>query len=212
MILEEETFEKFGYYPSKLKSRSVKKILVKCDECGKVRISSKDAYRALCRSCGRRGSRSHRWKGGKVKAICRTCGKIFPVYPSKLKWGTKYCSRICARKKQKRPTHHTKPERIFEQICKKNNLPFKYVGDGSFWIERINPDFIETNGKNTAVEIFGDYWHSPLLNRKLGEKSTLTYRKRALKKHGWKLVVFWESDLKRVDAEQFVLLTLKSFL
>ena len=55
------------------------------------------------------------------------------------------------------------------------------------------------------MEIFGDYWHSPLLNRKLGEKSTLTYRKRALKEYGWKLIVFWESDLKREDAEQFVL-------
>ena len=110
-----------------------------------------------------------------------------------------------ARKHRKIPTHHTKPEVIFEQICKKHNLPFKYTGDGSFWIKNINPDFVECNGKKIAIEIFGDYWHSPLLNYRLKEDRTLSYRKKTLKKYGWKLIVFWESDLKRVDAEQFIL-------
>lgn len=114
-----------------------------------------------------------------------------------------------ARKHQKFPTHHTKPELIFEKICKKDNLPFKYTGDGSFWIENMNPDFVECNGKKIVVEIFGDYWHSPLLNRNLKEHGTLNYRKKILKKYGWKLIVFWETDLKREDAEAFVLTTLK---
>ena len=70
-----------------------------------------------------------------------------------------------ARKLQKHfPKHHTKPEVIFEEICKKYNLSFKYTGDGSFWIGKnpsINPDFVECNGKKIAVEIFS-YWHDPL--------------------------------------------------
>lgn len=114
-----------------------------------------------------------------------------------------------ARKHQKIPTHHTKPELIYEEICKKDHLPFRYTGDGSFWIGNINPDFVETNGKKIVVEIFGDYWHSPLLNWKLKEKGTLAYRKRILKEYGWKLIVFWETDLKREDAELFVLRELK---
>ena len=114
-----------------------------------------------------------------------------------------------ARKHRIFPKHHTKPELIFEEICKRRNLPFKYTGNGDFWIENINPDFIECNGKKIAIEVFGDYWHSPLLNSKLGERSTLTYRKRMLKKYGWKLIVFWETDLKREDAEQFVSSELK---
>ena len=108
-----------------------------------------------------------------------------------------------ARKHQ--PTHHTKPELIFEEICKKHNLPFKYTGNGDFWIENINPDFVDVNGKKIAVEVFGDYWHSPLLQWDLREDRTLDYRKKILKKYGWKLIVFWESDLKRKDVEQFVL-------
>jgi hypothetical protein len=56
MILEEETFSEFGYYPGELKPHSRKKILAACDECGKVRAIKKYAYHALCNSCARRGN------------------------------------------------------------------------------------------------------------------------------------------------------------
>lgn len=55
MILEEETFSEFGYYPGNLTNGSHKAILAKCDECGKIRKTSKNAYRELCRSCGHLG-------------------------------------------------------------------------------------------------------------------------------------------------------------
>lgn len=51
MILEEETFSKFGYYPKTLKSKSRKRILVKYDKCDKIREIRMDAYRGLCKSC-----------------------------------------------------------------------------------------------------------------------------------------------------------------
>lgn len=113
------------------------------------------------------------------------------------------------RKRQKIPTHHTKPELIFEEICKKYALPFKYTGDGCFWIQSINPDFVEVNGKKIAVEIFS-YWHDPLKRHcKVRYSATYEGRKRILKEYGWKLIVLWESDLLREDAEQFVLSSLK---
>ena len=55
MILEEETYEKFGYYPSELKPHSGKKILAACDGCSKVRILSNHDYRALCKPCAQKG-------------------------------------------------------------------------------------------------------------------------------------------------------------
>ena len=237
MILEEETFEKFGYYPGDLLPYSSKKIVVACDVCGKNRIANKGNYHPLCNSCANKGEKNPNWgkhhsdktrnkiskanegenhpfwgkhhtENSKERMSESTKGENHPFWGKHFSEETKEKIRK-ARKHRVFPKHHTKPERIFEEICKKNNLPFKYVGDGSFWIGNMNPDFVECNGKKIAVEIFGDYWHSRLLNWKLGEKSTLTYRKRALKKHGWKLAVFWESDLKRVDAEQFVLNILK---
>ena len=99
----------------------------------------------------------------------------------------------------------------FEDICKKHNLPFKYTGDGSFWIDKLNPDFIECNGKKTCIEIFGDYWHSPLLNRNMKVHGTLKYRKRYYKRRKWIPIFIWESDLKRPDAEQFILLQLSKY-
>jgi len=101
MILEKETFEKFGYYPRDLKPQSHEKILAMCDDCGKVRITRKQAYRSLCKSCAFSRGRSYRWAGGKVKHTCEVCGKSFDVLPYKLKHGGgKYCSRNCEFKKK----------------------------------------------------------------------------------------------------------------
>lgn len=58
MILEEETFKKYGYYPSKLKSKSGERIIVKCDECGEVRESYKCSYSKLCKSCAHKGEKN----------------------------------------------------------------------------------------------------------------------------------------------------------
>lgn len=119
-----------------------------------------------------------------------------------------------ARKHRRFPTHHTKPELIFEKICKKYGLPFRYTGDGSLWIgkkgeKQLNPDFTECNGKKIVVEIFGDYWHSPLFNRNMKEQGTLAYRKKHYKRFKWTPIFIWESDLMRGDVDAFVLMELK---
>jgi len=109
-------------------------------------------------------------------------------------------------------TRPTKPELIFEGICKKYALPFRYVGNGELWIgktKKLNPDFIECNGKKIIIEVLGDYWHSPLLNRNLPEHGDLKYRKKHYSKYKWKSIFLWETDLKRDDAEAFILSTLK---
>lgn len=61
MILEQETYGKFGYYPSELSPKSGKKILAACDDCGKVRAIQKRQYRAFCPPCSRKGDRNARW-------------------------------------------------------------------------------------------------------------------------------------------------------
>ena len=117
-----------------------------------------------------------------------------------------------ARKHLKFTKHHTKPEMIWQKIAiEMYSLPFKYTGDGSFWIGEnpsLNPDFIHIT-KKIAIEIAGDWWHNPLFNLKLPYKYTMEYRKKMLKKYGWKLVVFFEHDLLGEDAEAIVLHTLR---
>lgn len=115
-----------------------------------------------------------------------------------------------ARQKQQMPHHNTKPEHQFIEICEKHNLPFKYVGDGQIWIGGINPDFVECNGKKIAVDIFGDYWHTPLFRQSaIHESYTETGRTTILKQYGWKLIVIWQSELKLADAEGRILSKLR---
>lgn len=263
MILEEETYARFGYYPRDLKPKSSKKILAACDDCGRIRETSKHCYHPFCDSCGRKGARSSlfgkhfseetkakmskaqrgenhsqfgkhpsevtrgklreatkgpknpNWRGGPVERVCEECGGTFYVKPCRIKRdGARFCGLSCARKanirKRTFPQHHTKPERIFAELCKKNNLSFRYVGDGQLWIGKrgeklLNPDFIEANGKKIIVEILGDYWHSPLLKWNMPEHGNLNYRERHFKRFKWHPVFIWETDLLRPDAEAYVL-------
>jgi G:T-mismatch repair DNA endonuclease (very short patch repair protein) len=226
VILEEETYEKFGYYPSELSKGSNKRILVKCDRCGGIRENYYYQYRDLCRQCKhisdekRRitsGKNHYNWKGGEVTRICKNCGREFKVAPSKIrKGGGNFCSKACVRKRQKCPAHHTIPELIFEDICTKYNLPFKYTGDGTFWIGNspsFNPDFIHTNKKRkVCVEVLGAYWHNSILNQNIPYGRTYNGRKALLKERGWEMIGIWDHDLLRKDTEEFVLHELKKYI
>lgn len=96
----------------------------------------------------------------------------------------------------------TKPEEQFISLCKKYALPFKYVGNGKFWIENINPDFVNCNGEKIAVEIFGSYWHNPELNPNIKYERTFTGRKEILRRYGWECIIFWDYE---VNNEELIL-------
>ena len=75
MILEDATHEAYGYYPSALSHGSHKRILAACDDCNKIRVTSKHSYRALCHPCTmiggkatdehkRKNSEAHKGKTG----------------------------------------------------------------------------------------------------------------------------------------------------
>ena len=272
-ILVEETITEFGYNPNELTQNSKKRIVVACDECGKIRTVQKRREGFMCASCAKKGKRNgmfgkhlseeacrhlrediahpkgkdsprfgihisdnhkkaiakairgdsnpakrpevrekiRKSKIGEKNAMYGVCGDKHPRYGMRASEEEREAARV-RRRKQKIPSHHTKPELIFEEICKNNNLLFHFVGDSQLWIgkeKKLNPDFCELNGKKIVVEIFGDYWHSPLQNPKIREGATLAFREKHYKKYGWKSVFVWENDLKRKDAEQFVLTLLK---
>lgn len=110
-----------------------------------------------------------------------------------------------ARSKQRIPRSKTKPELKFIEMLEKYKAPFKYTGDGSFWVGRLNPDFIHLNHKKLAVEIFGEYWHTPLLNHSVRYEATELGRKERYKKHGWKCIVLWAEPLMAENGEEYAL-------
>lgn len=211
------------------------RIKTTCRQCGKEikvpRYAVKEdgnfcSYECMGRwySENRSGENSKRWQK-KIEKKCQYCGKIIYAYQRWIDKGYErfFCSRECYWKWESedeetcrhlreiggyhRILRPTGIEKIFQQICEKNNLPFRYVGNGQLWIgkdKRLNPDFCEINGKKICIEIFGDYWHSPLLNYKVSDTH---YKDRIMhyKKYGWITVIIWGTDLLRKDAEQFVL-------
>ena len=55
MILEDETFEAFGYHSCDLSFGSEKRVVAACKHCGKRRTPQKNHYHSLCRSCSKKG-------------------------------------------------------------------------------------------------------------------------------------------------------------
>lgn len=108
----------------------------------------------------------------------------------------------------KRPT---KPEKMWHNIAiNKHSLPFKYTGNGEVVIGGKCPDFVHLT-KKVVIEIFGKAFHSPLFTfrKKMPFHQTYEGTIKHYKRHGYKCVIFWDRDLLREDAEQFILSILK---
>lgn len=86
----------------------------------------------------------------------------------------------------------TSLEKKFQKIVSKYNLPYKYVGDASFILERCNPDFINTNNEKIAIEVYARYYK--LRNNKtIGEWKDK--RREIFNKYGWRILFFNEVEV-----------------
>ena len=75
-----------------------------------------------------------------------------------------------------------------------------YVGSGEFWIDRINPDFVNSNGKKKFIDLLGCYWHgcpecgfegvgNSVRPDGLGDRSN------RLSNFGYEILYVWEHEL-----------------
>lgn len=102
MILEEATRRTFGYSVTDLKPHSNKLIVAECSDCGEVKITTKNLYCALCKSCAAKAWVNATGKG-KRKCKCLWCGKEFEVSPNIIKRvGGKYCCKKCINEAHKK--------------------------------------------------------------------------------------------------------------
>jgi len=84
----------------------------------------------------------------------------------------------------KRPTSL---EKKFIEIVRKHDLPYEYVGNGSFLIGFKNPDFINLNGQKICIEVANHFHH----------QGDWTYKRiEHFKKWGWDCIVIFEEELK----------------
>jgi hypothetical protein len=78
-----------------------------------------------------------------------------------------------------------KEEQKMIKFFSKWNLPFKYVGDGSFRIDGKCPDFIDEE-KKLIIEFFGNLWHID---------SDEPKRIKFFEERGWRCLVIWGSQV-----------------
>jgi len=86
----------------------------------------------------------------------------------------------------------TSLEQKFSDIAKNNNLPYKFVGDGSFILAGKNPDFININGEKIAIEVYAEFY------KKLNGRNIETWRidrKKLFNDFGWDLLFFSEKQV-----------------
>jgi len=90
------------------------------------------------------------------------------------------------------------PEKKVIRILKSLSSNIKYVGDGTYWISGMNPDFVNEENKQ-IIEVFGCYWHCckkcryPNKDRQRQNDSSRISKFKAL---GYSVFVIWEHDLK----------------
>ena len=103
-----------------------------------------------------------------------------------------------------------KPESSLYNLIKDNSIALDFVGDGTFWVNNKNPDFINREQK-LIVEVFGDYWHNPLKNQTLKNHQTVCGTIEHYEKFGYKCLILWEREVKDYK-NNFVIERLSDFI
>lgn len=80
----------------------------------------------------------------------------------------------------------------FEKIINDNNLPYVFVGNGNFFIERKNPDFINNNGQKIAIEVFCRK-HKKMFKGNI--ETWKNERQQIFNRYGWKIEYFNETQV-----------------
>lgn len=167
-------------------------IIVKCDWCGKEfevkprRV--KNRKHIFCsRECAYKwtAKRMRHNNPMKNKALRRKAAET---------WKRKYREEEEFRKRilESRSRHPNNFEKKFIKFVKAHNLPFKFVGDFSFWIgpcksgKSRNPDFIHKHGRKTAILVGAKYHHLMSWKQELEDYKSV----------GWKAIYIWQDEFE----------------
>ena len=180
----------------------VPKIKSICDNCGaelertpnRLKKSTLHFCSNICQGEYTRGPNHHNWKE-KQSGVCLHCGKTFLFNPSS-SVGKFCCDECFYSSGMLRKSNHIIPNKLEQgliELMERNNIPFKYVGDGGLIIKGKNPDFSDNNGK--LIEVYGDYWH---------RNDDPQDRIKFFRNYGYDTLVLWEHELRGYDEEEIV--------
>lgn len=81
-------------------------------------------------------------------------------------------------------------------LIRKNRLPYKFVGDGKFFIENKCPDFVNTNGMKVAIEVYCKLHKEEFRG---GVDLWMKNRTEIFNRYGWKLLFFESKDIRNSE-------------
>lgn len=90
----------------------------------------------------------------------------------------------------------------FENIINNLNLPYKFVGNGSFFIAGKCPDFINQNGERIAIEVFARIHKEKF--RDGGLNKWKKDRKKLFESCGWKIIFFDETQVNEENVKSIL--------
>lgn len=90
-------------------------------------------------------------------------------------------------------------ETRMNEIVQKYNLPYKFVGNGEFFIERKVPDFVHTGDKKIVIEVYCRK-HKDMFRG--GWEQWIIDREKLFAQHGYKTFFFDPTQLK--DEQEIV--------
>ena len=100
-----------------------------------------------------------------------------------------YAQKVAAKIKPNKP--ELKLNNVLDKLYPNE---WKFVGDGQLIINGKCPDFVNVNGQKKIIELWGDYWH---------EGQNPEDRKKVFEPFGYKTLVIWESELKKMNRLEF---------
>lgn len=184
-----------------------------CINCNESFSGSPSSKAKFCsRSCyyrdmeSRKGEITSHWKGGKsYNNKCADCQKHISYVSKRCKpCATKFMPQLHIKdrpwlrepeimKKALRRHPISSLEIKFQEIIDKHQLPYKYVGNGKFFIERKNPDFVNINGEKKAIEVYARKHKEKMRNISIEEWKR--ERQNIFSKYGWEIIFFDEVQL-----------------
>jgi very-short-patch-repair endonuclease len=90
---------------------------------------------------------------------------------------------------------------IIDEVCPG---AFNFVGDGQFIVDGLNPDFVH-NDAPLIIELFGRSFHDPKKCAwEVPYRSTVSGRRKALAKFGYKMLVVWDEELRKCNRTKLI--------
>jgi len=111
-------------------------------------------------------------------------------------WAEEMSAKVLAGNQSTRPNG---PEKKVIEILKSMVSDIKYVGDGTFWVNHKNPDFVNED-KKQIIEVLGCFWHGCKKCYPDAVKLAAVKAKvKLFKDSGYSILCIWEHELENLD-------------